>query len=201
MLHYIRDSLGVTTKTGKAAPRAGAKSIIGGNPPGNIYPCSPGGPNDYVYIYTSRANPMHWPRLLEAMGRADLIGDKRYDTREARIENEEEVDAIITEWTTKRDKYEAMRLVGAAGVPAGAVRDTMELLHDPDFESRKIIQTIQHPGYGEFKTVAWPVHHDGKAASVVPAPLLGEHSHEVLKDWLGMTEDQLSELNTDNVIS
>ena len=199
MLHYIRNSFAITTKTGKPAPRAGAKTIEGNNPPCNIYPCAPGGPNDYVYVYTSRANPQHWPRLLEAIGRKDLIGDKRYDTREARVEREAEVDAIITEWTRKHDKYEAMRVIGAA-VPAGAVRDTLELLNDPNFEERGIIQTIQHPAHGPFKMAGWPVRFNGKPPVVRPAPLLGQHSNEVLKDWLGMNAEQVAALHADKII-
>lgn len=199
MLHYIRNSFGVTTKTGKPARRAGAKTIEGGNPPCNIYPCAPGGPNDYVYVYTSRANPQHWPRLLEAIGRKDLIGDKRYETSMARAERESEVDAIITEWTRKHDKYEAMRVIGAA-VPAGAVRDTLELLNDPNFEERGIIQTLQHPTNGPFKMAGWPVRHDGNVAVVTPAPLLGQHSTEVLRDWLGMNAEQVAALHTEKVI-
>ena len=199
LLHYIRNAFGYTAKNGKAAPRVGSKSIGGQNPPANIYPCAPGGPNDYVYIYTSRANPTHWPKLLETIGRADLIGDKRYDTRTARIENEDEVDAIIAEWTRKHDKYEAMNLIGAAGIPAGAVRDTLELLNDPDFEHRKIMQTVQHPT-GPFKMPGWPVRQDGKVPVVVPAPLLGQHSAEVLKDWLGMNAEQVAALHTEKVI-
>jgi formyl-CoA transferase len=198
MLHYIRNSFGITTTTGKAAPRAGAQSNSGGNPPCNIYPCAPGGPNDYVYVYTSRGNPQHWPRLLEAIGRKDLISDPRFETREARVEHEAEIDAIIAEWTRKRDKYEAMRVIGAA-VPAGAVRDTLELLNDPDFEERGIIQTVQHPT-GPFKMAGWPVRFNGKPPVVKPAPLLGQHSAEVLKDWLGMTEEQAAALSADKII-
>ena len=199
MLHYIRNALGLTTKTGKPAPRAGGKTIEGGNPPCDIYPCAPGGPNDYVYVYTSRANPQHWPRLLEAIGRKDLIGDSRYDTSKARAEREHEVDEIISEWTRKHDKYEAMRVIGAA-VPAGAVRDTLELLNDPNFEERGIIQTIQHPTNGPFKMAGWAVRFDGKPPAVKPAPLLGEHSAEALKDWLGMNEAQVAALRTDKII-
>lgn len=200
LLHYIRNAFGVTTKTGKPAPRVGAKIVGGGNPPSDIYPCAPGGPNDYVYIYTSRGNPTHWPKLLEAIGRADLIGDPRYDTREARVEHEDEVDAIIAAWTKQRDKYEAMRLIGAAGIPAGAVRDTLELLSDPDFEKRGIMQTVQHPTNGPFKMPGWPVRFDGKPPVVTPAPLLGQHSAEALKDWLGMTEEQVAALHADKII-
>ena len=199
MLHYIRNAFAVTTKTGKPARRAGAKTIEGGNPPSNIYPCAPGGPNDYVYVYTSRANPQHWPKLLEAIGRKDLIGDKRYETSMARAERESEVDAIISEWTRKHDKYEAMRVIGAA-VPAGAVRDTLELMNDPNMEERGIIQTVQHPTNGPFKMAGWPVRFNGKPSVVKPAPLLGQHSAEALKDWLGMTEEQVAALRAEKVI-
>jgi len=199
MLHYIRNAFGITTKTGKPAKRAGAKTLESTNPPSDIYPCAPGGPNDYVYIYTSRANPQHWPRLLEAIGRKDLIGDPRFETREARVENSAEIDAILTEYTSKRDKYECMRVIGAA-VPSGAVRDTLELLNDPNFEERGIIQTIQHPTNGAFKMAGWPVRFNGKPPKVKPAPLLGQHSAEVLMDWLGMTEEQVTALRTEKII-
>lgn len=200
ILHYIRNAMSVTSKTGKAAPRVGAKSIAANNPPCNIYPCKPGGPNDYVYIYTSRANPTHWPTLLRTIGREDLVGDKRYDTIKARIGHEAEVDAIITEWTSQRDKHEAARLIGAAGIPSAAVRDTLELLNDPDFEKRGIMQTLQHPVNGPFKMTGWPVRKDGEVRKLAPAPLLGQHSAEALKDWLGMSDAQVEALRADKTI-
>ncbi len=199
ILHYIRNSLGMTAKSGKATPRVASKSVSGNNPPSDIYPCKPGGPNDYVYIYTSRANPTHWPKLLEVIGRTDLLGNAKFDTREARVDNEAELDAVIAEWTRKHTKYEAMELVGAAGIPAGAVRDTLDLLNDPDFENRKIMQTIQHPGFGAFKALTWPVRMNGDVAKVTPAPLLGQNTSEVLKDWLGMSDEQLAALAADKV--
>jgi formyl-CoA transferase len=200
MFHYIRNALNVSYKTKKAAPRVGAKTIEGGNPPANIYPCKGGGPNDYVYVFTSRANPQHWVRLLEAIGRKDLIGDKRYETGAARSEREAEVDAMIIEWTSKRDKYEAMRLLGAAGIPAGAVRDTWELLNDPELEERGIMQTVQHPVNGPFKMPAWPVRFNGKPPLIKPAPLLGQHTGDVLKEWLAMNGEQVNALVNDKVL-
>jgi len=199
MLHYIRNACAITTKTGKAAPRAAAKSIESNNPPCNIFPCKGGGPNDYVYVYTSRANPQHWPRLLEAIGRKDLIDDPRFATREMRVQHEAEIEQIITEFTMKHDKYECMRIIGAA-VPAGAVRDTYELLNDPNFEERGIIQTIQHPTNGPFKMAGWAVRFNGKPPVVKPAPLLGQHTAEVLHDWLGMSEEQVTALRSEKVI-
>ena len=190
----------LATRRKKAAPRVGAKTIEGGNPPANVYPCKGGGPNDYVYVFTSRANPQHWVRLLETIGRKDLVGDKRYETGAARAEREAEVDAMIIEWTKQRDKYEAMRLLGAAGIPAGAVRDTWELLNDPELEERGIMQTVQHPTRGPFKMPAWPVRFNGKPPLVKPSPLLGQHTGDVLKEWLGMNGEQVSALVADKVL-
>jgi formyl-CoA transferase len=199
MLHYIRNSFGITYKTGKPARRAGAATLEANNPPCDIYPCAPGGPNDYVYVYTSRANPQHWPRLLEAIGRKDLIGDERFTTAEARVKNKEELDRIITDFTSKRDKYECMRVIGAA-VPSGAVRDTLELLNDPNFVERGIIQPVEHPHRANFKMAGWPVRFDGQTIAVKPAPLLGAHSAEVLKDWLGLNESQVAALHAEKII-
>ncbi|MCS5604343.1 MAG: CoA transferase, partial [Alphaproteobacteria bacterium] len=85
MLHYMRVNFATQGRTGKAALRGGSKvpGII--NAPMGLYPCAPGGLNDYVYIMTSRANPEHWDRLLTLIGREDLIGDERYLTPADRV--------------------------------------------------------------------------------------------------------------------
>jgi crotonobetainyl-CoA:carnitine CoA-transferase CaiB-like acyl-CoA transferase len=200
MLQYIRVAFATTATTGRAAQRNGSKPLSGATAPSGVFPCKPGGPNDYVYIYTSRANPAHWRRLLEVIGRPDLIGDPRYDTPQARGEREAEVDAIIAQWTRQHDKRKAMRLVSAAGVPAGAVLDTMELLEDESFEKRKIMQVMRHPACGDFKMPAWPVRFGGQPLPVAPAPLLGQHTDDVLGNWLGLGADVVKELRQGKVI-
>jgi len=60
VMHYSRGTFITQARTGAATPRRPPSN----NPPGGIYPCKPGGPNDYVYLLTSRANPEHWTRLL-----------------------------------------------------------------------------------------------------------------------------------------
>jgi formyl-CoA transferase len=135
------------------------------------------------------------------IGREDLIGDPRYETQAARCEREPEIDAMVSEWTRKRDKYEAEALLGRAGIPAGAVRDTMELQNDPDFERRGVMQVMQHPACGPFKMPAWPVRFGGATAPVKPAPLLGEHGAEVLGEWLGMGEGEVESLKREKVIA
>ena len=133
ILHYIRNSFTYMERTGKAAPRAGSKTVGGGNPPIGVYPCKGGGPNDYVYIYCSRANPEHWNRLLKVMGREDLIGDPNYDSP-MRARNS------ARKWTpsspTGRSSTTSMRRCGwsaRATIPSGAVMDTMELANDKTF--------------------------------------------------------------------
>ena len=182
MLHYIRVAFANTAISGKAAIRNGDKSISPPNPPCGIYPCKEGGPNDYVYIFTSRANPEHWKRLLQVIGREDLIGDPKFDTFQARAERE------------------AMKLIGGAGIPAGALLDTLELQNDADFERRGIMQTMEHPAAGPFKMPTWPVRHDGKPLQIKPAPLLGQHNAEVLNDWLGMSDGDVEGLRKEGAI-
>ena len=187
MIHYMRVPFSRTQLTGKAPPRGGsAHSQPGGLVPSALYPCKPGGPNDYVYIFCSRANPEHWRRLMKVIGREDLIGDARYDTQDARSQHAAEVDEIIAAWTRGQSKEDAMKLIGAAGVPAGAVFDTVELMNEPSLVERGIMQTIEHPTTGKVKMPAWPVRFDGQPAKVKPSPLLGQHNAEVLGQWLGM---------------
>ena len=82
------------------------------NAPMGLYPCAPGGANDYIYIMTSRANPEHWERLLKVVGREDLIGDQRYLTPADRVKRMDDVDQIITAWTKTLTKTDAMRKMG-----------------------------------------------------------------------------------------
>src|SRR5205823_7515090 len=123
MLHYMRTNFSTQARSGKAVERDGTRSGGGSNAPSGLYPCAPGGANDYVWIMTSRANPEHWSRLCKVMGREELISDPRFATPDARMRNNAELDAILTAWTRTRTKHEAMEQVGGAGIPAGAVFD------------------------------------------------------------------------------
>ena len=195
VLHYMRVSLATTGRTGKAAERGGSKVPGISNAPMGLYPCAPGGSNDYVYIMTSRANPEHWDRLLELIGREDLVGDKRYATPADREEYEDEVDELISVWTRTQTKMEAMRMIGEAGIPAGAVLDTVELNDsDPSFEERGVMQTMSHPIHRPFKMPAWPVRVDGKASRLKSSPVLGEHTGKIMSDWLDLNEAAVAAL-------
>ena len=200
MIHYMRTRFATQARTGKAAPRRGGKSSAGTNSPSGLYQCKPMGSNDWVYITTSRGNPEHWGRLMRLIGREELINDPRFATGAARVQNEAEVDAIVTEWTRRHTKEEAMTLVSGVGVPAGAVFDTMELHNDPTFEKRGIMQVMEHPN-GPFKMPTWPVRVDGTTARIKPSPGLGQHNAEVLSAWLGIGAADVATLKSEGVFS
>jgi formyl-CoA transferase len=201
MIHYMRVPFSRTQLSSQAQLRGGSdRSQPGGLVPSALYPCKPGGPNDYVYVFTSRANPEHWTRLLKAIGRDDLIGDSRYDTNQARSARAGEVDEIIAQWTRQHSKEEAMKLIGEAGVPAGAVFDTLELMNDPSLAERAIMQTIEHPTTGAVKMPAWPVRFDGAPPKVKPSPMLGQHNAEVLSQWLGIGASEVEALRTEGIV-
>ena len=199
MIHYMRTCFCTMQRTGKAAPRNGAKSGGGNNAPSGLYPAKGGGPNDYVYLTTSRANPEHWSRLMKLIGREELIEDPRFATGDVRVKNEKELDAIIGEWTRPHDKREAMEKLIAVGVPSGAVFDTMELQNEPSFEERGIMQVVHHR-QGDYKMATWPVRVDGKTVRLKPSPALGGDSAEVLHNWLGIGAAEVEALHQEGII-
>jgi crotonobetainyl-CoA:carnitine CoA-transferase CaiB-like acyl-CoA transferase len=200
MLHYMRTNFATQARSGKAIERDGTHSGGGSNAPSGLYPCAPGGPDDYVWIMTSRANPEHWVRLCKVIGREELVEDPRFAKPADRVSNAIELDGIIEAWTRSRTKHEAMAQVGGAGIPAGAVLDTMELQNDPTFEQRGIMQVMQHPKHSPFKMPAWPVRVDGKPARVAASPVLGQHTSDVLTGWLGLSAADVEKLRSDKVV-
>ncbi len=99
-----------------------------------------------------------------------------------------------------RTKHEAMEQVGGAGIPAGAVFDTMELHERSDFETARHHAGDAAPDYKPFKMPAWPVRVDGKPPRLEPSPILGQHTDEVLMGWLGLTEGEVEKLRRDSVV-
>src|ERR1700693_1336462 len=201
MIHYMRVPFSRTQLSGQAQLRGGSdRSQPGGLVPSALYPCKPGGPNDYVYVFPSRANPEHWTRLLKVIGRDDLVGDPRYETNQARSARAAEVDEIIAQWTRQHSKEEAMKIIGEASVPAGAVFDTLELMNDPSLAERGIMQVVQHPTTGAVKMPAWPVRFDGAPPRVKASPTLRHHTAEVLGQWLGIDAQQVAALRQEGIL-
>ena len=200
VINYCRISFARQMLTGHAAERWGNQSQLGMTAPSGIYPCRPGGPNDYVFIYTSRAGNHQWDRLLEVLGRSDLKGDPRFATPVQRAAHTDMIDEAISAWTRQYTKREAMEHLGSAGVPAGATFDTLELTQDEHLNRREAIVTVEHPTRGTLKMPGWPVHMDQSHVQVEPAPLLGQHNREVYTELLELREDELARLEEQGVI-
>ena len=200
MTNYCRIAYATQARDNAPCPRTGNQVVLGTTAPSDSYRCKGDGPNDYVYIYSSRAGNAQWERLLKVIGREDLLGDPRFATPQARADHVGEVDAIVQAWCRDKGKYEVMETLGQAGVPAGAVMDTMELSEDPGMRAREIFVTVDHPVRGPFTMPGWPVKLSRSRVPVTAAPLLGADNEAVYGSWLGYTREQLADLKEEGAI-
>jgi formyl-CoA transferase len=182
--------------TGKPVERRGNRIL--GMAPGDIYPCTPEGPNDYVYLTVSSEEM--WDNLLKVIGREDLVGDERYSSPAARSKHAEEVHSLVAAWTRTKDKFTAMKLVGEAEVPCGAVLDTADLLVNEHLKQRDMIVTIDHPQRPGFTMPGCPVKLSDSPTTVEPAPVLGQHNEEVYGTLLGLGAGELAALKERGVV-
>ena len=194
VVNLIRVSLRDHQRLGAAMPRTGNQ--LGAGVPGTTYRCAPGGPNDYVFVFVQQ---QMWHPLLRAMARADLIGDARFETGEARWRHKGEVDALVEAWTAARTKHEVMKILAEAGVPCGACLDTGEVLSDPHLHARDMIVEVEHPVRGRFVTVGNPIKLSASPTTISPSPLLGQHSVEILNE-LGYRDADVAALAKDGAI-
>ena len=132
-----------------------------------------------------RSSDRQWERMAKLMGREDMLGDERFATMASRGEHRAEVDAAVRAWTATLDKMAAMAALGAAGVPAGALRSTTEVLNDADLRQRGIFVTVDDPGRGKVTIPAYPVKMSRSPVRVTAPPQPGQHTAEVLREWLG----------------
>ena len=172
----------------------------GGRDLTDLFPCQPGGPNDYVFFRGTGISEKVWNDLLRVMGREDLIGDERYRSPQARATRKAEVDAIFADYCQTRSKHEVMAAVGTLGIPCGAVQDTMEVMHDPHLMQRGMLTEVTHPLAGTFTMPGCPIRLEDSPVQVQAAPLLGQHTEEVLVELLGYTAEQVQQLKQQGVL-
>ncbi|MBZ5576230.1 MAG: CoA transferase [Acidobacteriia bacterium] len=142
--------------------------------------------------------------LFEAMGRSDLMTDPRFRTRDARVENVRELDAIIGEFTSRYTNAEAVSIFERAGVPAAEVRNPDEAVRDPRVLARGETVRLEHPKFGavdEVYGMGIPIKFSGATAGLdQPAPGLGEHNEAVYGGILGYSKENLERLKSGGVI-
>lgn len=184
-----------TQSTTGAVPRSGNAS--GGGHPGAALRCAPGGPNDYVYVIIQ---PQGWAPLCKEMGRPDLIDDPEFATPETRLVRLPSVFAEVEAWTSTINKHEVYKRCNAIGVPCGPVLDTRELLHDRSLRDRDMVVAVEHPQRGQYLTVGCPVQLSDSPVDYQPAPLLGEHTIELLHEVLGLDDDAIRALQDEGAV-
>ena len=159
--------LGQWQKTGTTM-RNGNRHAGLGMAPYNVYECADG--HLAIICVTNR----HWRALLGAIGRDDVLDDDRLRGQEGRAANMVEVDALVTDWSSKLPKFEAAAVLQNAHVPAAAVRTVDEIVHDAAQIERKAIQWINHPELGDIPLHASPIRwHDSDLVELVANRALG----------------------------
>jgi formyl-CoA transferase len=196
VVNLLRIHLRETYVSGKPAPRQGNRSAAAA--PSNLYRCRPFGPNDYVFVHCATAEM--WKTLTTIVGRPELGDDPRYADRRDRVQFMDEIDAMIEAWTEKRTKHEALETLAGAGVPAGAVLDSAEVLADKHLRQRGFIVDLEHPRRGTYPMPTNPVRLSDSPTEVTRAPLLGEHNAAVYGALLGYDAAALETLRRDGVI-
>ena len=192
---FMRTAVAMGGKFGtKAAPRSGT----GRGAMMNLYPCKPFGPNDYVYMLAV-TNRM-WEALCGAIGRDDLADDPRFATSKGRLEKSDELSEVISEWTGRRTKHEAMSILGDAGVPASAVLDTLDLFADPHLNERGFVHTVDHEARGPVQVLGSPMNLSNSQVEIAAAPLLGRHTDSVLANELNLSQTEIDRLRAGGVL-
>ena len=156
-------------------------STLPGIAPSNVYPCKDG-----EYLIGANQDAV-FARLAAAMGRPELASDERYATHRARGAQQEELDALIGEWTRTMTIAELEAKMIEASVPAGRVYDAEDMLADPHFAAREALVTVPDAELGEVTMQGVFPKLSATPGSVRrPAPLaVGQDSAEVLERWLG----------------
>jgi len=128
------------------------------------------------------------------MGSPDWAKEVKFDKVEDRLANQEEIEIKLSEWTQVRPPKAVMEALHVEGVPAGVVQRSSDLQRDPQLAHRRFFRDLEHQEMG---TIPYPGHqfrisgYDSGPRSA--APVLGQHNDEVLRDVLGMTDEEITE--------
>ncbi|MHC8509491.1 MAG: formyl-CoA transferase [Rhodospirillales bacterium] len=175
---------------GEATPRAGNDS--GGGQPGRILKCKgwETDPNAYIYFIIQTAV---WDKVCDVIGEPDWKTDPDYAALEARLPRLSRIFERIEQWTMTKTKFEVMEICNPLNIPVGPILSMKELAEEPSLRETGAIVEVDHPERGKYLTVGCPVKLSDSPAHVTRAPLLGEHTDEVLRDVLGLSDAEIAE--------
>ncbi|CAE8644919.1 unnamed protein product, partial [Polarella glacialis] len=172
-------------------------SSLTGIVPTGTYPCKDGG-----YTIIGANGDSLFKRLMQAMGRSDLADDQRFADNAGRCSHQALLDAAITEWTSAHSAAEVEATCRAAAVPCGPIFSVKDIMEDEHFKARNCFETVQLRDGRPLKVPAI-----GPKLSLTPGctrrggPTLGEHTTEVLRELLKMSDPEMDALRASGVIS
>jgi crotonobetainyl-CoA:carnitine CoA-transferase CaiB-like acyl-CoA transferase len=182
------------TVAGYTRERTG--SILPNVAPSNVYPTAGG---DHILIGANQDTV--FARLAEVMRQPELADDPRYATHSARGEHQEELDERIAAWTARQDADRLLADLEAHGVPAGRIFRAADMLDDPHFVARQAIVSVPHARFDDLRMQnVVPRLSDTPGAVRWAGPELGEHNDEIYGGLLGLDEETLTALRSDEII-
>ena len=167
--------------------------------PHGYYRCK----GDDLWAGIAVSSDEEWQQFTKAIGSPQWVWEERFADMVSRWHNQDELDRLVEEWTLQHDHYEVMNTLQKAGVAAGAVLTSAELLTDPHLKERGTFQVLDRAVVG---THTYPVPSAPEKLSKAPvtirhpAPLLGEHNNYVLGELLGISEEGIKSLADDQII-
>lgn len=193
------------TVNGRPSSRIGNASGEPVMSPHGVYRCAPDEDprvGDDAWVAVAIETEAQWQALCGVIEVAALAADPALASVDGRLQHCDAIDAAIESWTRQRTPWEAMDALQAAGVPAGAVQRTRDLVErDPQLQHRNMHPEITHPLLGTFKVDGVPVRFSRTSAGVRrPGPLLGEANDEVYGGLLGLREAAIAALTEAQVL-
>jgi crotonobetainyl-CoA:carnitine CoA-transferase CaiB-like acyl-CoA transferase len=157
-------------------------------------------PTQDGWINVGGANQSNWERIVKVVGRPELAADPRFRTNTDRMRNLAQLTPLLAETLRHKPSAHWIREFEASGVPVGPVNKIGEMLADPQVAAREMVVEVDHPRAGRVKTLGTPIKFSETPGKVErAAPLLGEHSREVLTQ-LGYSRAEIDALQREGAI-
>ena len=178
-----------------------------GKPPGrignlhpNIVPYQPFKASDGDVIVAC-GNDNLFRKFCDAAGHPELAKDPRFVTNGKRVENRAEMTRLIQEIFGKRTTAEWLALLESAGVPNGPINNIAQVFEEPQVKARGVKIELDHAAAGRLPLVASPMRFSGTPLDYrLAPPLLGEHTDQVLKDFLKLNDNEIAKLRSDGIV-
>jgi crotonobetainyl-CoA:carnitine CoA-transferase CaiB-like acyl-CoA transferase len=180
---------------GKMQPRRGNRHPS--HAPHGVYRCK--GDDQWVTITVSSEE--EWARLCEAMGSPTWTQEPRFRDDVGRHQNHDDLDKLITDWTSQCEKHEVIKILQQAGVASGPVLTHAEIMSDDHIRERGLFETITRPVTGTHPYPGFPVKLSETPTSIRrPTPTLGQDNEYILTELLGMSKSEIKKLADDEII-